>query len=287
MASQFTNKFKKNDLDEQRAFQVRCFRALSDIYPDNKFDLTDDPLTLTEGESTLGLTNVLAQFLLGSQTEADLRDILRAHVGKALSARPAAADRKDLSWEQAKQQLMPQLMPEQFISLSKLKLVNFEFGDGVKIGFVVDTEESYSYVSENDLERWSMSREVLHEAAMENLADRTNGIGMMAIPGPNAFIVVNTMDGFDAVRIVLPQIQQYFSETIGGPFFFGVPNRDFLICWSKAGDEQFQSDMRSQISRDFDQQPYPLSRRAFEVTADGIRLDPLTGDPATISFSNN
>ena len=286
MTSQFTNQFKRTDLDEQRAFQARCLKALVEIYPDRKFKANDDLLTLSEGGHTLGLSNVLAHFLLGSQTEADLRDLLREHFGRILTALPQA-DREDVSWEQAKQKLMPQLMPEKFISLSKLKLINFEFGDGVKIGFVIDTEESYSYVSEKDAERWTIDPNELREAAMENLAERTNGISMMAIPGPNAFIVVNTMDGFDAARILLPQIQEYFTEMIGGPFFIGVPNRDFLICWSKAGDEKFQSDMRGQISRDFDQQPYPLSGRAFELTDDGIGPEPTVGDQTKVLFSNN
>ncbi|HLA94243.1 MAG TPA: hypothetical protein VK612_00880, partial [Pyrinomonadaceae bacterium] len=73
----------------------------------------------------------------------------------------------------------------------------------------------------------------------------------------------------DAVRIVDEGLQQLISEQIGSPFYAGVPNRDFLICWSKNNDKEFQNQMRSQISSDFDERPYPLSRNAFEVNAGG------------------
>jgi hypothetical protein len=59
------------------------------------------------------------------------------------------------------------------------------------------------------------------------------------------------------------------AEHIGSPFFAGVPNRDFLICWSATGDREFQEKMRQQISSDFDEQPYPLCRLALIVTEDG------------------
>lgn len=284
MISRFTNLFKKSDLDEQRAFQARCVRILSDLYSDKTFEAAEDPLTLKVGESTLGLTNVRARFLLGTQTEAELREIIREHFDKVFGALPIA-EREGMSWEQAKLQLMPQLMPAEF--LSKLPLASFEFGDQVLLGFVLDTEHAYSYVTEKELDQWAISKELLRETAFENLKERSNGIEMMAIPGDNAFVIVSTMDGFDAARIVVPEMQQYFKETIGGSFYFGVPNRDFLICWSKSGDKKFQADMRAQVSSDFDDRPYPLSGRAFEITDDGIRPETSVDEPTPPVFSNN
>ena len=77
------------------------------------------------------------------------------------------------------------------------------------------------------------------------------------------------MDGFDAVRIVVSGVRDSIAEHLGSSFYFGVPNRDFLICWSKNGNAEFQDQMRGQISSDFDERPYPLSRKAFQVTLGG------------------
>lgn len=285
MISRFTNLFKQTDPDEQRAFQTRILKLLEDLYPTQTFVRADDPLTIKSGENTFGLTNLRSK-VLETHTDAELREIIAEHFDRGFAG-IAAVDREDLSWEQAKSRLMPQLMPAEFTS--KVPLVSSDFGDGVNLGFVLDTEETYSYISEKDLERWSVAESDVRDAAIENLKERTRGLEMMVIPGDNAFAMVKTMDGFDAVRIILPGLHTFFAESIGMPFYFGIPNRDFLICWSKKGDKEFQSQMRSQISADFDQQPYPLSRRAFEVIEEGdIRLAEASGGQlASARMSNN
>lgn len=287
MVSRFTKLFKKTDPDEQRAFQARVAKILGELYPERTFTCPSDPLVIEADGSQFGLSNLLSNFLLEPCTDDELRCIVADHFAKVFAG-TKMADREGLSWEEAKPRLMPQLMPEEF--LSKLPLVSSDFGDGVQLGFVLDTEEAYSYVGAADLERWNVSESDIREIAIENLKSRTQSIEMMAFPGENALAVVNTMDGFDAVRIILPKLHEFFAETVGMPFLFGIPNRDFLICWSKNGDEDFQSKMRSQISSDFDQRPYPLSRRPFEVLANG-EIHPVQStsfdDPVTVAAVNN
>ena len=162
---------------------------------------------------------------------------------------------------------MPQLMPSEF--LERMMLVHLPFGEGVVIGFVVDSENAYSYVTEENKEEWQVTTQVIQDTAMANLHRRSQGIEMTAVPRPNGLFLVNTMDGFDAVRILDEQLQELIAENIGLPFFAGIPNRDFLICWSKNEDRDFQDRMISQISEDFDEQPYPLSRSAFEIKEAG------------------
>jgi uncharacterized protein YtpQ (UPF0354 family) len=130
---------------------------------------------------------------------------------------------------------------------------------------VVDDEKSYSYATQNDLEKWEIGEEELYQTAINNLTEKSTALEMAIVPGPNGIVVVNTMDGFDAVRILLPHLQEFFAENLGDSFYFGVPNRDFLICWSKQSDEDFQDDIRQQIAADFEERPYPLSRFAFEM----------------------
>jgi Protein of unknown function (DUF1444) len=191
------------------------------------------------------------------------------------------------AWDAVKPQLMPQLMPLDF--LEKMKLVHFPFGDEIVLGIVIDNPEAYGYVLNSKLIDWDVDGDELRKVAIENLSRRSRGIEMIAVPGDNAMFIVQTMDGFDAVRIVDPEMRSFIAEHIGSPFYFGVPNRDFLICWSKSGDTAFQEQMRSQISNDFDEQPYPLSRHAFEASADGeIRLAALKlSDPRAAAAENN
>lgn len=286
MTSRFTRLFKKSDGDEQRAFQTKVLTLLRELHPDKSFEGSDDTQTILFDKQTLGLTNIRSNFLLGSQTEGDLRDIVSEHFRNVLAGL-SLAERDELNWERSKGLLKPQLMPKDF--LQKIPLISRPFGLEIVIGFVIDSEKAYSYVSKADVDRWAVDEKEIHEAALDNLNAASKGMELQVFPGTNAFAVVNSMDGFDAARITLPEFREVFGENIGSPFYFGVPNRDFLICWAKSGDAAFQRQMQSQISQDFDERPYPLSRSVFEALENGeIRqVDNSTMDLRAGSAENN
>jgi hypothetical protein len=263
MSSHFVNLFKKSDQDEQRAFQRKIHATLSKLYPDRIFSLTVDPLTLESDGQVIGLTNLHANFLLGSQTDPELEELATAHFDALINGTDSAD--RSLAWEDARIYLMPQLMPRDILGTSPIELVHEPVKDSVYLGFVIDTEQNYSYVNREDQERWGVDDETIRKTAFANLHERSQGIEMMAFPGENAFFIINTMDGFDAVRLLSPQMQEVIAEHIGDPFYAGIPNRDFLICWSKTADAEFQKNMSLQVATDSDQRPYPLSRKVFEV----------------------
>ena len=253
MNSRFVNLFKKTDGDEQRGFQRRVHSVLSKLYPDRIFSLSDDPSTLESDGQVIGLTNLHSNFLLSSQTEAELKELAKAHLDALIRGTESAA--RGLPWEEARNYLMPQLMPRELLAKAPIELIHESVVDGVFLGFVIDTAESYSYVNSDDRVGWAVDQESIREAAFMNLHQRSQGIEMMAFPGENAFFIINTMDGFDAVRLLSPEMRETIAEHIGDPFFAGIPNRDFL--------------MSLQVATDSDQRPYPLSRNVLEVTASG------------------
>jgi hypothetical protein len=274
MSSHFVNLFKKGDADEQRAFQRKVHAVLSKLYPDRIFALLNDPLSLESDGQVIGLTNLHSNFLLSSQTEAELEEFAKAHLDALIKGTESAA--RELPWEDARNYLMPQLMPQELLAKAPVEPIHEPVADGVYLGFVIDTAESYSYVSQDDKEKWAVDLESIREAAFMNLHQRSQGIDMMAFPGENAFFIINKRDGFDAVRLLSSGIREVIAEHIGDPFFAGIPNRDFLICWSKSADPDFQSKMSLQVATDSDQRPYPLSRKVFEVAASGeIALAPV------------
>ena len=267
MGSNFVDLFKKSDRDEQRAFQRKVHAVLSGLYPNKIFSLSEDPLVLESDGQIIGLTNLHSTFLLSSQTESELEELARAHLDAVIKGTKSAA--RELPWEEARNYLMPQLMTAELLAKSPVELLHEFIPDGVYLGFVIDTASSYSYVNLDDRGRWGVEAETVREAAFANLQQRSQGIEMMAFPGENAFFIINTTDGFDAVRLLSPEMREVISEHVGDPFFAGIPNRDFLICWSKAADAEFQTKMSVQVATDSDQRPYPLSRKVFEVSSYG------------------
>lgn len=261
MISRFINLFKKNDLDEQRAFQNKVLSMLTDIYPEREFSADPDPLVIVSGENKLGLTNLRSYYLLEGQDDVELIDRIKTHIGAVIQK--SELPEEDLNFESLRQKIMPQLMPVDF--LTRMSLVNFPFGDDVVLGFVLDGDEAYRYIRDEDLNAWTIDKEELKEIALFNLSERSRGIEMQVLNDDSIF-VINTMDGFDAVRITMPKLRELVAENIGSPFCFGIPNRDFLICWSyEAAGGKFHNDMVTQVASDRDERPYPLSGSAFLV----------------------
>ncbi len=262
MISRFVRLFKSSDQDELRAFQKRVVDFLNQVYPENRVAPLEDPQAIEFDENICGLSSVRSAFLLSSQTDLDFREIVGDHF-RILDSNRNLIDKDTVDWETARCHLMPQLMPKDF--LEKVPLFHFEFGDDVALGFVIDCDEAYSYISLDDIGDWKVDQSTVREIAFQNLAQRSKGIETNAIERPNGFVVFNTLDGFDAVRIVSPAIQDFVSEIIGKPFRFGVPNRDFLVCWELNDDQDFQNRFISQVAQDFDERPYPLTSKVFEI----------------------
>lgn len=286
MISKFVSLFKKSDLDEQRAFQLRVMQVLKDQFPDKEFSPGEDPLMIEHNGQLFGLTNIRSNFLLSTNTDQDLSEIVSEHFRIVL----AGVDVEELvsiAWEVAKTQLMPQLMPREY--LDRMDLVFEEFGGGIVLGFVLDSENSYCYVTREMAERWGVSDEDITSIASSNLKDRSEGIEVSGVPGPGGLVAVSMMDGFDATRISLPEVRDFVAGIVHFPFYFGVPNRDFLICWAKNNDSDFQNSMSSKLALDFEKMPYPLSPIVFEAIENGEIAEAFAGgkDPRAESAANN
>ena len=74
----------------------------------------------------------------------------------------------------------------------------------------------------------------LHETAIENLVARSEAISAHAAQdedGKVNLILFQTMDGYDASRVLLPTLHDRLREHLGSPFAAGIPNRDILLCF--------------------------------------------------------
>ena len=83
-------------------------------------------------------------------------------------------------------------------------------------------------------------------------------------------ILFQTMDGFDASRVLLPTLHERLREHLGSPFAAGIPNRDILLCFRN--DEETVGRLKGQIAEDFRNMPHQITEKLMLVTADGIAL---------------
>ena len=81
-------------------------------------------------------------------------------------------------------------------------------------------------------------------------------------------ILFQTMDGYDASRILLPTLHERLKEHLGSPFAAAIPNRDILLCFRN--DDATVKRLESQVATDYCSMPHPVTSQLLLVTADGL-----------------
>lgn len=261
----FINELTGKGFDNKFEFRNSVVKFLREVYPklSVRVDNSTPPEIIYIEEMQCGLTNLHSRFEQTAKTALDLKELVTDHFAGIIAAVEQAETGFEKTWEEAQNLVFPQLMPRRYAD--ELSVVSRAFGKEILIGIVVDDEKSYRYVRTEELEEWNVAKNELYDVAVKNLEIKSSGMALTFIPPPRGFLAAATGDGFDAARIVLPSFRALVKENLGTPFRFGVPNRDFLICWRADEPEEFQAAMLENINKDSQIRPYPLSGIAFEV----------------------
>jgi len=171
-------------------------------------------------------------------------------------------------------ELRPRIMPMVIVHGPRdgaSSIVAQQLLEGLMVAYAIDSERTISYIPQKVFEKWKISVEDLHETAINNLVERSESLPAHAAQdesGRVAFVIIQTMDGYDASRILLPTLHEKLREHLGSPFLAGIPNRDILICFRD--DPETIRKMSRQIAHDYRTMPHQISDRLFLITADGI-----------------
>lgn len=133
------------------------------------------------------------------------------------------------------------------------------------ITYVIDEGQSVAYINDDHLARWGVSEPQLYQRALVNLRAKQwrphpGQIGN----GKGGLLIFNGRDGYDATRLLLPELFTTFAVGMPGNLVIGVPNRDFLIAFSDADLRVFDK-VRAQIDIDLRTQPHPLSSQLLTL----------------------
>lgn len=144
---------------------------------------------------------------------------------------------------------------------------------GLVIALVLDAPDNMTYLRQCDLARWRIDFDSLLELALENLEAASEGLPLRMSQSPDedspsAFIVIDSGDGYDATRILLPRQRDFLAKYLGPEYLVGIPNRDFLIAFTFDLARQFAPLIRD----DARQRQYPLTGQILLVTPDGVEV---------------
>jgi hypothetical protein len=140
---------------------------------------------------------------------------------------------------------------------------------GLTVVYVLHAGGFDVIVNGDHLLSWGVTTGAVQEAALRNLAEwSATAAWTDEVSGERRLISSDTGDGWDAARILLPDVLERLSAELGGVgrVLIGLPERHLLVAGAlRPGDEEFAalfSDFVVEASGGADE---PVDRRVFEL----------------------
>ncbi|HLG13421.1 MAG TPA: DUF1444 family protein [Blastocatellia bacterium] len=252
-------------------YKQHVLTLLRAAFPESSFEDSPDPFIITCGDAQIGLQNLYSVYT-GQRLEAPERDAhIHEHFSNLIETLRERQHAESLTWEEARDKLRVQFSRTEIAS--GMPVLSYAFTDELSVVLVLDLPRAYSFVRHADRERWNVTEEVLYEQAVSNLEAASVGIEIHGTEGPDRLLAIQTMDGYDAARLLTPGLRQLAIEHLGEPCSAAIPNRDFIILWSRSNTKEFQGFVREKVAQDFASQPYPLTSAIFVVTGEGVKTE--------------
>ena len=256
MAQVSRNQFAQNVIDTVRS-----------RFPLVKIARADSSFSLRLNGRTASLENLFRLYKLAPD---DFRRQVERWAVELLRDSEGTPDRF-ADFEQIQERLLPMLVSAELAELRAADILTQPLVDGLAVTYVLDGDRTIAYLPGEVLKRWNKSLDDLHEIALQNLIARSQSIQAHAAQdddGSVSLVVFQTLDGFDAARLLLPTLHDRLREVLGSPFAAAIPNRDILLCF-RAADENV-AHLAKQVKQDFATMPHQVTDRLFLVTPDGI-----------------
>jgi hypothetical protein len=255
------------------AFTEKVHGILSRRFPEREFVSKPAAGVITMGEAQFGMTNLHLEYQKSPVDDETLETSIVEKFENLVSLTDAGEGVLPPEWVDAKPRLRLQLFSRRLESMEAA--LSFPFSDTVCSSLVIDSPKGYAYVRPEDAQNWDQSVVDLMELAQQNLLDASQEMQLMKVPGETPLCIIQTVDGYDAARVLVPEIRQrLIRELTGsedGEIYVGVPNRDFLIAWRTDTAAALHSNIANQIATDADSQPYPLCNVPLKTSRDSIQ----------------
>jgi hypothetical protein len=236
-------------------------------FPLVKIARAEQSFSLKINGHVASLENLYRMSLLRPQ---DVKHHVERWAVELLRAAEGSPD-QDAPFEQVKDRILPMIIPQIDGDIETPAIVSEPLVAGLQIAYAIDSDRTIAYIPQVVFSRWNMTVDELHDVAIANLVGRSESISAHAAAdedGSVNLILFQTMDGFDASRILLPTLHDRLREHLGSPFAAGIPNRDILLCFRN--DEETVSRLKDKIADDYRQMPHQVTEKLLLVTADGL-----------------
>ena len=246
-------------------FVEQVLQYVHDKFPLVKIARGKEPFSMLVNGHLASMENVYRMAVLQPE---DVRHHIERWVVELVRAAEGTPDRTG-SFDELRDRILPMIVADG--DKDRRTMVTEPLLEGLSVAYAIDSDRTIAYIPEQQFKDWGVDRETLHEAALENLVKRSESMSAHAAQdeeGKINLILFQTMDGYDASRVLLPNLHEKLREHLGSPFVAAIPNRDILLCFRN--DAETVERLREQIEADHRRMPHGVTERLLLVTADGI-----------------
>lgn len=103
--------------------------------------------------------------------------------------------------------------------------------DDLVVAYVLDAPSSNLWLTRHDIEGWTLDPDQLHDAALTNLWDTTQGAIVLQedVDGREIY-QIRQGDGLDSSRLLLPGLWRQLADSCGGALVICAPTRDRIYA---------------------------------------------------------
>jgi hypothetical protein len=249
-------------------FLDQVLRIIPEKFPLVKLARGEAPFSLRVNGHVAPLENIYRAAQLRPD---EMRHLVERWLVELLRASEGTPDRNG-SFDELRERIYPMILGDRGDDAHR-GIVTQPLVDGLTVGYAIDSDRTIAYILEPHFATWGISRDDLHEAAINNLVKRSESMNAHAAQdeeGKINLILFQTMDGYDASRLLLPTLHEKLREHLGSPFAAAVPNRDILLCFRN--DDETIERLKEQIAEDYRQMPHQVTDKLLLITPDGIAL---------------
>ena len=251
---------------EPEAFAQHVAEMLRDLKPECQIELTGPSELLVNGRR-LDLQNVLRMVL----TEPDRgSEIIRHYLGQLFAPEAESVSTMDLDF--ARPRIMPRVQPVSiFEHLDEQMVAHVPFVNDTVVVFVTDLPQMTVSITTEQLLRWNVEIEEVEEFALDNLNHYTPELEIQFVESKEGgkAAIISEQDGYDAARLLLPNLYRKLAPQLNGNFFVATPARDMFVAISDTPNEFLQR-VAERVEQDYERLPYPISKDFFYLTLDGV-----------------
>ena len=177
-----------------------------------------------------------------------------------------------LPWDIARSMVMPRIHHNSIFERLERELVaHIPFVNETAVLFVIDLPHMTVSITTEQMIKWGIDADTLDDVARKNLAaiSDTMDIRLVESKEGGRAAVLSHRDGYDASRLLLPNLHGALAPEMGGDFLVSAPARDLFIAISLEPDP-FVKRMQGRSEENFHTLPYPITKTLFYVTRDGV-----------------